>query len=47
MVAASAEAESLSFKDPKGDDNGWGKGTYPTGKDYGAGAFDKIGRAHV
>lgn len=43
LVAASAEAENLSFKDPKGDDIGWGKGTYPTGKDYSAGAFDMTG----
>src|SRR5262245_13475242 len=30
----------LTFTDPKGDDNGSGKMTYPTGKDYTPGAFD-------
>lgn len=36
-------AGSLRFQDPKGDDNGWGKATYPTGKEYAAGAFDILG----
>lgn len=35
-----AQAENLTFEDPKGDDNGWGKLTYPTGKEYGRGSFD-------
>src|SRR5688572_18821564 len=34
--------ETLTFIDPKGDDNAWGKATYPTGKDYSAGAFDIV-----
>jgi carbohydrate-binding DOMON domain-containing protein len=33
-------AETLTFSDPKGDDNGSGKMTYPTGKEYTPGAFD-------
>src|ERR1044071_7489963 len=35
-----AFAETLTFLDPKGDDNGSGKMKYPTGKDYSPGAFD-------
>jgi carbohydrate-binding DOMON domain-containing protein len=34
--------DALTFVDPKGDDNGTGKTTYPTGKDYAAGAFDIV-----
>lgn len=37
-----ARAETLTFSDPKGDDNGSGKMTYPTGKEYTPGAFDLI-----
>ena len=33
----------LEFKDPKGDDDGWGKATYPTSGDYDSGAFDMTG----
>lgn len=43
LTASAALAETLEFKDPKGDDNGWGKATYPTGGDYDAGAFDLTG----
>ena len=43
IASAAAAAEPLSFQDPKGDDNGWGKGIYPTGKEYAAGAFDLTG----
>lgn len=38
-----AAADTLEFKDPAGDDNGWGKAEYPTGGDYSAGAFDMVG----
>lgn len=43
LTAATANAgDALSFADPKGDDDGWGKATYPTGKEYTAGAFDIV-----
>lgn len=42
-ASATALAEPLSFKDPKGDDNGNGKVTYPTDKAYTPGAFDIVG----
>lgn len=42
LFAPSARAESLSFSDPKGDDDGWGKATYPTGKEYAPGTFDIV-----
>src|SRR5438046_407426 len=35
-------AGSLTFLDPKGDDNGSGKATYPTAKEYAPGAFDIV-----
>ncbi len=41
--ATSAVASPLKFQDPVGDDDGWGKATYPTGGDYTAGAFDLTG----
>jgi carbohydrate-binding DOMON domain-containing protein len=41
--AVPAQAETLSFKDPKGDDDGFGKAKYPTGKEYTPGAFDMTG----
>jgi hypothetical protein len=40
---STASAEDLSFRDPIGDDKGFGKATYPSGKDYVAGAFDLTG----
>jgi carbohydrate-binding DOMON domain-containing protein len=40
MTAGMASAEELSFKDPKGDDNGHGKITYPSHKVYVKGSFD-------
>lgn len=43
LSASTAHAgDVLTFADPKGDDNGSGKTTYPTGKDYEAGAFDMV-----
>ncbi|MFO0729089.1 MAG: glucodextranase DOMON-like domain-containing protein [Myxococcota bacterium] len=42
-LSTAAFADNLSFQDPRGDDNGWGKAAYPTGKDYTAGAFDMVG----
>jgi carbohydrate-binding DOMON domain-containing protein len=41
-ASAAYAGDALTFSDPKGDDNGSGKATYPTGKDYAAGAFDII-----
>ena len=41
--AVPAYGSPLRFQDPKGDDNGWGTATYPTGGDYTPGAFDLIG----
>ena len=38
-----ALAETLSFQDPKGDDDGTGKTTYPTDKAYTPSAFDLTG----
>lgn len=38
-----ASADTLSFQDPKGDDDGWGTAEYPTGKDYARGSFDLTG----
>lgn len=40
LLPAVARAENLTFEDPKGDDDGWGKMVYPTGKDYKRGSFD-------
>ncbi len=40
-----AVAEPLTLKDPKGDDRGWGKLSYPTGAEYTRGAFDLVGVA--
>lgn len=42
-TASAALADPLSFKDPKGDDNGWGTAEYPSGKDYSPGCFDIVG----
>lgn len=43
LSASTAHAgDALTFADPKGDDNGSGKATYPTGKDYEPGAFDIV-----
>jgi hypothetical protein len=43
LSASTAYAgDALTFSDPKGDDNGSGKTTYPTGKEYTAGAFDIV-----
>ena len=42
-AAAPALADPLTFQDPKGDDDGWGKAEYPTGKDYTPGCFDLVG----
>lgn len=39
-AGAAHAGDVLTFTDPKGDDNGSGKMTYPTGKDYAPGAFD-------
>lgn len=43
LLAKTASAEPLSFIDPKGDDRGGGKLSYPTGAEYTRGAFDLIG----
>ncbi|MBI4821040.1 MAG: hypothetical protein HY791_32570 [Deltaproteobacteria bacterium] len=43
FATSSALAEPLEFKDPKGDDNGGGKISYPTGKPYTPAAFDMLG----
>src|SRR5262245_57010239 len=38
--AAAASAQTLTFKDPTGDDNGPGKYKYPTDAVYKPGSFD-------
>jgi carbohydrate-binding DOMON domain-containing protein len=43
FVAGSAFAQTVSFKDPAGDDNGPGTYTYPTDAVYTRGSFDLIG----
>jgi hypothetical protein len=43
LAAGPAAAETLTFKDPSGDDDGWGKAEYPTSGDYSPGAFDLTG----
>ncbi len=40
LVAGSALAQTVSFKDPTGDDNGPGNYTYPTDAVYKRGSFD-------
>lgn len=40
LTTAALSAQSVSFKDPTGDDNGPGKYTYPTDTVYKAGSFD-------
>jgi carbohydrate-binding DOMON domain-containing protein len=40
LLAASATAQKVSFKDPTGDDNGPGTYTYPTDAVYKRGSFD-------
>jgi carbohydrate-binding DOMON domain-containing protein len=42
-ISRTSHAETLTFQDPRGDDDGWGKAKYPTGKDYSPGAFDLVG----
>jgi carbohydrate-binding DOMON domain-containing protein len=43
LLAAPADAQKVSFKDPTGDDNGPGTYTYPTDTVYKAGSFDLTG----
>ena len=43
LVAVSAFAQSVSFKDPAGDDDGPGTYTYPTDAVYTRGSFDLTG----
>jgi carbohydrate-binding DOMON domain-containing protein len=43
LLAASATAQKVSFKDPTGDDNGPGTYTYPTDGVYKRGSFDLTG----
>lgn len=43
LVAGSALAQTVSFKDPTGDDNGPGNYTYPTDAVYTRGSFDLTG----
>lgn len=43
LVAASAFAQTVSFKDPAGDDDGPGTYTYPTDAVYTRGSFDLTG----
>jgi carbohydrate-binding DOMON domain-containing protein len=43
VVTGSLAAQSVSFKDPSGDDNGPGKYTYPTDPVYKSGSFDLTG----
>lgn len=43
LVAGSALAQTVSFKDPVGDDNGPGNYTYPTDAVYKKGSFDITG----
>lgn len=40
LLPALVHAETLTYMDPRGDDNGSGKMTYPTGKEYVPGSFD-------
>ncbi len=40
--ATSQAAFSIKFKDPKGDDKGGGKYSYPTDSAYGSGSFDLL-----
>lgn len=42
LVAASAAAQEVTFKDPTGDDFGPGSYTYPTDTVYKAGSFDLV-----
>src|SRR5262245_16982888 len=42
ITRAAYGAETLTFVDPKGDDNGSGKMTYPTNKAYTPGSFDIV-----
>jgi carbohydrate-binding DOMON domain-containing protein len=49
LATPAATAQKVSFKDPKDDDNGPGKYTYPTDPAYRPGSFDLTGfrlRAH-
>ena len=43
LLAGAALAQSVSFKDPVGDDNGPGNYTYPTDGVYKRGSFDMTG----
>jgi carbohydrate-binding DOMON domain-containing protein len=43
LLAASADAQKVSFKDPANDDNGPGTYTYPTDQVYKRGSFDMTG----
>lgn len=43
LVAATAFAQTVSFKDPAGDDDGPGNYTYPTDAVYTRGSFDLTG----
>jgi carbohydrate-binding DOMON domain-containing protein len=43
VMASPAAAQKVSFKDPKDDDNGPGKYTYPTDPIYKPGSFDLTG----
>lgn len=43
LLASTATAQKVSFKDPTGDDNGPGSYTYPTDAVYKRGSFDLTG----
>jgi carbohydrate-binding DOMON domain-containing protein len=43
VFSLGAHAGSVSFSDPRGDDNGPGAYTYPTGAEYKKGSFDLTG----
>ena len=43
LLASTATAQKVSFKDPTGDDNGPGTYTYPTDTVYKRGSFDMVG----
>ncbi|HWM92052.1 MAG TPA: glucodextranase DOMON-like domain-containing protein [Thermoanaerobaculia bacterium] len=43
LLAGTASAQKVSFKDPTGDDNGPGNYTYPTDGVYKRGSFDMTG----
>lgn len=43
LLAGTASAQKVSFKDPTGDDNGPGNYTYPTDSVYKRGSFDITG----